>query len=180
MVSLHEHLMSTYEEEAQKERFQITDDSQANWAMRCIGDARKDFNNAQEMYDKEKARLDDWLDKQREYMENREAYFTGLLTEYYMGRYQEEGRQTFVLPTGKFSIRKQQPLYERDEKALLEWAKENGQADIIKVKESLAWSDLKKKTTAVGNQLVLKDTGEVVPHVTVIERGLQCQAYPEV
>jgi len=32
----------------------------------------------------------------------------------------------------------------------------------------------------MGNQLVLKDTGEVVPHVTVIERGLQCQAYPEV
>ncbi len=32
-VSLHEHLMSTYEEEAQKERFQITDDSQANWAI---------------------------------------------------------------------------------------------------------------------------------------------------
>ncbi len=179
-MSLHEHLMSTYEEEAQKERFQITDDSQANWAMRCIGDARKDFNNAQEMYDKEKARLDDWLDKQREYMENREAYFTGLLTEYYMGRYQEEGRQTFALPTGKFSIRKQQPLYERDETALVEWAKENNLLELVETKESLAWRNLKNRTQAINGKLVLEATGEVVPHVTVIERGLQCQAYPEV
>ena len=73
------------------------------------------------------------------------------------------------LPLGKLMMKKQNPEYKRDDKAVIEWLKANNGNQYIKTKEELDWSSLKSDTTVVNGQLANAD-GEFIPGVEVIER----------
>ena len=73
------------------------------------------------------------------------------------------------LPLGKLMLKKQNPEFKRDDAKVIEWLKENGAPEFVKVEEKLDWANLKKATTIVGNAIVNTD-GEIIPGVEVIER----------
>jgi hypothetical protein len=64
------------------------------------------------------------------------------------------------LPHGTLKMRAQQPQYEYDESLMLPWAKKNLPEAVV-VKESVAKTPVKKH---------IKDTGEMVPGVEIVER----------
>ena len=79
----------------------------------------------------------------------------------------KKAKKTIKLPYGSIALKKQQPEYQKDENALLEYAREIG---FVKVKESTDWAELKKKCQVVEGKLI-DENGQIVPGVTVIERG---------
>ena len=72
-------------------------------------------------------------------------------------------------PYGKLVLKKQAPEFKRDDKAVIDWLKQNNGTEYVKTVESLDWANLKKDTTVVGNTIVNAD-GEIIPGVEVIER----------
>ena len=59
--------------------------------------------------------------------------------------------------------------FNRDDAKLVSWLKENGRTDLVKVKEEPAWGDLKKQIEVVGSSAVIKDTGEILEGVEVLQ-----------
>lgn len=106
----------------------------------------------------------------REFVE-KQQYYSGQLEAFMreeVAKQVEEGKKpkkTISLPYGKISLKAQQPKFEKDEKALFEYAKENG---FIRVKEETNWSELKKACVVAGGKMY--DTnGEAIPGITVVE-----------
>ena len=88
-------------------------------------------------------------------------------------------QESYTFPGGKLVLKKQDPEYKRDEKTAVDWLKKNGGAQFVKVKEELAWKELKEAANGVVNgQIVLREEitedGEIiqitVPGIEVIER----------
>lgn len=78
-------------------------------------------------------------------------------------------QESWSIPAGKLVLKKQAPEYKRDDKAVIEWLKNNNASQFVKVEEKLDWAGLKSETTVVGNTIVNQD-GEIIPGVEVIER----------
>ena len=71
------------------------------------------------------------------------------------------GQKKYELPSATLVETPAKLDYERDDEALLGWCKEYGHTELIKVKESASWSDIKN---------YIKDTGEIPTGVTVVEK----------
>ena len=78
-------------------------------------------------------------------------------------------QESWSIPAGKLMLKKQAPEFKRDDKAVIDWLKQNNGTEYVKTVESLDWANLKKDTTVVGNAIVNSD-GEIIPGVEVIER----------
>ena len=160
------------EDEEQRQQFQITDEGMADWAIRKIAKARKEFDEAGKVADAQIARISDWLARKKRDMERTEEFFGGLLRAYYQPQHEADPkrRKTFRLPSGQVQFRAQQPEYKRDDEQLLKWLKANDREAYIVVKESPAWGDLKKNLRQHGEHMIDPESGEVVDGILVVER----------
>lgn len=80
-------------------------------------------------------------------------------------------QQKYELPSGTVLRRKSRaPEFVRDEEKLLSWAKETGNAAFVRVKETPNWSEIKSAAVVNDGQLITKNTGEIIPGVTVTQR----------
>lgn len=159
-------------EDEQARQFRITDEGMADWAIRKIAKARKEFDEAGKVADAQIARISDWLARKKRDMERTEEFFGGLLRAYYQPQHEADPkrRKTFRLPSGQVQFRAQQPEYKRDDEALLGWLKANGREDYIVSKESPAWGELKKILKQHGEHMIDTESGEIVEGIFVIER----------
>jgi HD superfamily phosphodiesterase len=114
-----------------------------------------------------------WGEEAKKEYEEKQSFYANQL-EFFIReevkKQQEAGKKpkkTISLPYGKIALKKQQPEFQKDEEALMEYAKQTG---YIKVKESTDWATLKKQCEVINGHLVDKETGEVVPGVSVKER----------
>jgi phage host-nuclease inhibitor protein Gam len=164
---------STAEIEAQ-ERFRITNDSQANWALRKIADARKKLARDQETAKAEIERIQQWLKMSESEAARTEERMTALLHEYYAPQFQTDPKtKTYKLPSGKVQWWAQQPQFNRDDATLLEFLKSREMTAFIETKETPAWGELKKRVQVVGEHVVIKDgkmAGEIIDGVEVVHR----------
>lgn len=164
---------STAEIEAQ-ERFRITNDSQANWALRKIADARKKLARDQETAKAEIERIQQWLKMSESEAARTEERMTALLHEYYAPQFQTDPKtKTYRLPSGKVQWRAQQPQFNRDDASLLAFLKSREMTDFIETKETPKWGELKKRVQVVGEHVVVKDgkmAGEIIDGVEVVHR----------
>jgi phage host-nuclease inhibitor protein Gam len=164
---------STAEIEAQ-ERFRITNDSQANWALRKIADARKKLARDQETAKAEIERIQQWLKMSESEAARTEERMTALLHEYYAPQFQTDPKtKTYKLPSGKVQWWAQQPQFNRDDATLLEFLKSREMTDFIETKETPKWGELKKQIQVVGEHVVVKDgkmAGEIIDGVEVVHR----------
>ena len=179
MTSLEEYLLESYEapedlDDTENQRFRIQDDNQADWALRKIARARQDMKEAEETAAMEIEKINRWLDGQRDESLRTERFFTALLQEYYEPRFMTNpDKKTYKLPSGKVQRRTQQPLFDRDNEALLAWLKQREMTDYIEVKETPKWGELKQQVQVVGEHVVIKDgplKGEIIDGVEVVHR----------
>jgi len=164
-----EDLLDEYPAEA----FRIIDnDSKANWAVKQILKDRADTNRLIALADEEINYLHDRRKALMERQESREGYLKALLMDYFERvepSTSTKTQTTYKLLAGKLVKKRQQPEYQRDEAALLDWAKANA-PDMVQTKESVTWGELKKLTTLDGEKVVLAETGEIVSGVVAVPR----------
>jgi hypothetical protein len=149
---------------AESEGFVIDTDAKAEWALDKIREARADRDRWVKWYTDKIAEITEQTDFNTMNLER-------LLAEYFatVPHKKTKTQESYSLPGGKLVMKRQNPEYKRDDKTVIEWAKTNGQAQYVKVTESLDWAGLKSATGVFNGQIVTED-GEVVPGVEVIER----------
>lgn len=154
------------EEEQESQAWAIQDDSAAEWAMRKIAEAKSDTDRWAEYYAAQ-------LSKIRSANEGRIAYLEAALRDYFdqVPHKETKTMAKYGLPSGELVLKQQEPEWSHDDAALLKWCKENGLTDCVKVKESLSWTDLKKRLTVGADGMVYEtETGEAVDAVTCTPR----------
>lgn len=152
-------------EYAQETRWEIADDQGAEWAVQKMMDAQADTEKWKAHFDAQLAGIkrqnDETIARMEAYLED---YFDRVPHK------TSKTQESYALPSAKLIRKAQQPLYKRDDDQLLQWLADNA-PDLVRAKWEPNWAELKKRFTAIGGQAVIPDTGEIIPGITVEERG---------
>lgn len=164
----------------ESDRFTVEDEGGAEWALLKVRQARIKIHEAQELYDFEKGRIDQWLEGQMVEHSRTIDFFEGHLKRWHRGiiaREEAEGiddkhlTKSIKLPAGTLKSRMGSPTVEFDQDAFVEWAKKNHK-DWLRVKHEIEKSEAKKHLVPVVDDegvghVVDGSTGETVPGVTI-------------
>ena len=150
--------------------FTIDSDKKADWAIGKIKEEQENTNRLRQIAMSKIAELQNKIKELDERTERRTGNLKAMLMDYMQTvkpTKQTKTQTQYELLSGKLVWKKQQPLYDRDESALLAWA-ETTAPELVKVKKEVSWADLKKQADVSGDKLLLD--GEIIPGVTVVER----------
>ena len=144
--------------------FVIDTDAKAEWALKKIKEARADRDYWIEWYNAQIKKISEQTDFDTMNLER-------MLAEYFatVPHKKTKTQESYSLPGGKLILKTQNPEYKRDDKTVIDWLKQNNQTEFIKIKEELAWADLKANSAVLNGKLFNED-GEEIPGVEVIER----------
>jgi len=152
-------------EQYEDEGFSIKDDRGAEYALKRIRETQAEVDVFRVYYDEQIRRMQERADGIR-------SFYTGHLERYFNGVPHKSTKTTesYELPSAKLVLKQQAPEFVRDEDKILEWLKQSGETQFIKVKETPNWAELKKNVDVSGCDCIYKDTGEIVPGVEVVPR----------
>ena len=151
--------------------FRITDDLCADWAVRKIMAERAEYERLKEIAEQQIAAIEEKLEAAKRRYENGTGFLTSCLEGYFKTVPHKSTKTTekYRLLSGTLTLKKGGAKPQADDEILVPWLKQNGYADLVKVKESAVWSEVKKKITFSGGIAMFEDTGEIVEGVTVTE-----------
>lgn len=151
------------------------DDSSAEYLLRRIREANEQYERMEAWYERQLGKAKEIRDRTVAWAERGLRAYLEMIP----AAKRTKTQISYELPGGKLTLKKQAPEYERDEAALVPWLKQNGLTDLVKVKESANWAELKKtlKEGPDGASMVTED-GEIVPGVKVIQREPKFTADP--
>lgn len=87
------------------------------------------------------------------------------------GRRETKTQIKYTLPSGELVLTKAKADYDHeDEQGLIDWMKANGYGEYVKTLEKPMWGEFKKRLVIQGGLPVVKDTGEVVGGLCVMEK----------
>lgn len=168
----YEHLSDGPFVDSLPERFVIDSDKKADWAIEKIKDERAEFDRLKKIALDRIAELNQRINDLQERTDRRTGNLKALLMDYMQTvkpTKQTKTQTQYELLSGKLVMKKQAPEYVQDEPAMVAWAK-GFAPEYVQVKESIAWGELKKVTETQGEQVILKETGEVVPGIVAKAR----------
>lgn len=147
-----------------EDRFKIEDDQTAEWALQKIREAEAEKAKWKKFYDERYNAVCSSCDLTI-------ANLTSLLQSFFatVPHKQTKTQESYALPGGKLVFKKQEPEYERKDKEIIDWLKQNKGEKYIKVQEALDWAALKKTLTVAGETVASED-GEIIPGIKAIER----------
>lgn len=170
MTDLHDHLASfgpDLTDPEYRERWMVTDDEEAKWAMRQLARAHAEIARIRHEADVEVKRVMAWAEQAERSPQGDAEFFEARLIEYRRLLEANDPKlpQTYKLPTGSLKRAKgRERAVVEDEAAFREWALDNAR-HLLSVRPSL--NDVKALPHPDGRPLL---AGEVVPGVRV-ERG---------
>ena len=162
------------EEKPVREPFTVDNDMKAEWCLNKIRKVRAEQKRAVDELNRQMQFYIDRIAEIDKQADEEETFFKSMLLPYFQSRVDDgfaKATKTQIackLPTGKMVLKKQEPVYDRNNAELLPWLKAN-RPDLVKVEESPNWSELKKTVKVVGDAVTTKD-GEIIPGVKVTER----------
>ena len=155
------------------EEFVIDTDAKANWALTKIKEARDDRDEWIAFYEGKIKEIKEQTDFDTMNLER-------MLAEYFatLKHHVTKTQESYSLKNGKLILKKQNPEYKRDDKTAIDWLKQNGGGQFVKVEEKLDWDGLKKASGVADGKVIFGETvnedGEIVqiavPGIEVIER----------
>jgi len=164
---LNERLDLTYDvPDPRLQNWRIVDDDGAAWASRKLQAAHREVAKVDSWAEREKARIDRVAEEERRSHERDIDFFQTHLA-LWLRDLIADGRtkKSLSLPGGKIALRARQPkLNIENEEHLLDYLRGH-YPDLVKVKESVNLSALKKAVALDGQTVVLADTGEVLEDV---------------
>jgi hypothetical protein len=146
-----------------KERYVIDSDQKAEWALQKIKEARADRDRWIAYYEEQ-------IEKVKYSCDEDTANLECMLSEYFkmVPHKETKTQENYPLPSGKLVLKKQGPEYDHDDAILVPWLEAN-MPELVKVKKSSNWAELKNMVTIFDGGVV-DENGEPVPGVTVTER----------
>jgi len=155
----------------EQEQWSITNDQEAEWALRKISTAEAEANRLAYTCDLEIQRYTKAKQEAIARCERDTSYLRAHLERYFdtVPRKTTKTQETYRLPSGVLKRKYQTPSFEKDEDALLAWAKTHADQPYVKVKETANW-DAIKKACLVTDSVLVDENEEVVPGVTVVNR----------
>ncbi|PQZ54637.1 MULTISPECIES: host-nuclease inhibitor Gam family protein [Bacillus] len=153
-----------------EQQFEIKDINQLNWAFRKISALKAQEKQVTTLANVERERITEWEQSELKPIHNSVSFFEGHIQRYHAEQLAEDPKQkTISTPYGKSKTRKSKETPDKgDEALLLDYVIQNDLAEFIK--NSVKWADLKKSLKIVevsGEKVVIDDTGQIVPGVTV-------------
>jgi hypothetical protein len=161
----------------------VTDRESLGQALRQLRDAQSRIAENIATHDAEVKRIGLWLSQETAMDYATIQNLTALIRPYALAEAERQvamgGHKRVSHPDGECDVRAQQPEFERDVELLTPWAVANGYLRQPKVPDpELDWNRLKGDATVRGDRLVLGETGELIPGVTVIARPDQVTIRP--
>jgi len=153
--------------------FIVQSKDQAEWCLRQISRLKAKQSEIEELAQAEIEKINAWKKKETAKINDSISFFEELLKDFHRRTLEKDPKaKTIRLPSGSLEARKMPPEYRRDEEKLLPWVEQN-RPDFLIVEKSVNWADLKKKLSFENGCAFDPITGEVVPGIEVIERGLK-------
>lgn len=151
--------------------YKITDALAADWALDKIREAKAEYNQKEIIVKEKIKQLQEWLEKEREKRDRTVNFFTAKLQEYFKTapKRRTKTQEVLELPSGTLRRKYPAPEFVRDDEKLLNWLKERGISEYVKIKETPDWANFKKTIRVTGEQVV-DENGEIVDGVRVVER----------
>ncbi len=160
------------EGDEQPQRWSITDDGCADWALKKIKTEQDEHNRVVALADQEIARLLELKAKADRRLQQNTAFLTSMLEQFFgtvEHKKTKTGTETYRLLHGQL-VRKPAGFKPApDHEKLVPWLRANGYEGLVKVKEEAAWGELKKKLTFTGTIATIEDTGELVEGINIEE-----------
>lgn len=149
--------------EVVKEMFEIDSDQKAEWALKKIAEARKDRDQWISFYETQ-------IEKVKHECDVNTANLEYMLSEFFktVPHKETKTQASYVLPGGKLILKKQGPEFEHNDDLLVPWLEAN-RPELVKVKKSSNWAELKKQVAEFDGGVV-DENGELIPGVTVTQR----------
>ena len=157
--------MENENEASVSEMYVILDDVDAERTMRKLANIRRESNEYIGQYQMR-------IEQIKRRLETEQAFYTMALKDYF-GRVEHRKTKTtesYQLANGKIEQKRVQPKYERDEEALVTWLGQHGMQDYVKVTAEADWKAIKGLTSIVGDNVVIKDTGEIIEGIKAVEQ----------
>ena len=163
--------LRAYEQDEEMEQLEgqevpMLDDMDAEYMLAIIRQADADFQKMEAWYTHMIAKAKEIRDRKVAWAEsNLRSYFDVVPTKV------TKTQKSYDLPSGKLVLKHQEPKYDTNDETLVPWLKKNKMPELVKVKETADWVNLKKqlKVSPDGTAMVT-EYGEVVPGVTVTPR----------
>uniref|UniRef100_UPI000773E6FB host-nuclease inhibitor Gam family protein n=1 Tax=Clostridium botulinum TaxID=1491 RepID=UPI000773E6FB len=117
----------------------------------------------------EKERIEVWLNNETKNDLVSLEYFNGLLVEYYKELKQKDPKAKISTPYGQVTSRKNKKWNYGNEETLLKYLNSNGYKNLIRTKQEINKTDFKESFLIKDGIVLDKNTGEVIPEISVIE-----------
>lgn len=160
------------------QRFRITNDDSAEWALRKLAAIEQDAADTANQYRVWIDRLERDADKLATRSAFQADYFRGILSEYAEAQ-RAEGRKTVALPSGTVGTRyAPAQVIVTDEAAFVAWAEAADLAGVVQYVRTVSVTDVRKALTDVhltDDGAVVTPSGEIVPGLGVRPENLTMQ-----
>lgn len=159
------------DENAPKPEFTIDNDKLAEWALKKIREEKEEFERIKALAEEVIAEANFKIEQAKKRYEANSSFLTSKLAEYFerVPKKATKTQETYRLLSGtlvrRFATVKPTP----DKEKLAQWLKTNGYTDYIKTIEEPKWGEFKKLLNTEGNIPIIKDTGEIVEGVALVE-----------
>ena len=160
------------ETDDQPQRWSITDDGCADWALKKIKTEKDELDRITALAEQEIARLKEQVEKAQRRYEQNTAFLTSMLEQFFdtvEHKKTKTGTESYRLLHGQLVRKPGGFKPEPDHEKLVAWLRQNGYENLVKVEESARWGDLKKQITFTGTIATITETGEIVEGVNVTE-----------
>ena len=142
----------------------ITNDGQADWAVRKIKEACAYCDKLIEHFNKQ-------IEEAIDVCARTDSFFRGKLLEYFLTLPVKESKtqRSYKLMSGKLVLKQPAPVFKRDEQKLVDWLIKAGKEEFVRtvVFNHAKWADLKPLTICSERDVIFKETGEIIQGVTV-------------
>ncbi|MBY6846750.1 host-nuclease inhibitor Gam family protein [Clostridium botulinum] len=152
-----------------QETFKIENLKGASWALRKIKECKESILEKEELAKAEKERIEEWLNNETKNDLVSIEYFNGLLLQYYKELKQKDPKAKISTPYGKVTSRKNKKWNYGNEETLLKYLNSNGYKNLIRTKQEINKTGLKESFLIKDGIVLDKNTGEVIPEISIVE-----------
>ena len=148
-----------------KETWKVENDLSADWCLDKIRESKAEYSRFEIVTRAKIQQIEQVLMKEKEKMNNEVSFFESKLREYFETVKTEDTKtlRKYKLPSGQLKLKKSQTIFKYDKEKLIEAADNyENMSDYIKIKKDFDWAEFKKNLEIKGNNIINKNTGEIV------------------
>lgn len=152
--------------------WRITDDGCADWAVRKIAEEKAELDRIKTLAESQITKIEEKVAAAERRYENGTRFFTGKLAEYFetVPHKTTKTKHSYRLLSGTLVKKIGGTTMKQDDEKPLDFLKASGNDDMIQTTEKPKWGEFKKGLEVIGSSVILKETGEIVEGVEVIEK----------